>query len=103
MSELSWRKSSHSSGAGGECVEVALAWHKSSHSTGTGGNCVEVALDWHKSSHSGGGGGACVEVATHAATVHVRDSKDPDGPCLTFEPAAWTSFVTFARSRTVKV
>ncbi|MGP8297381.1 DUF397 domain-containing protein [Streptomyces inhibens] len=27
-------------------------------------------------------------------TVPVRDSKDPEGPALMFEPAAWSAFVT---------
>ncbi|MFF8790954.1 DUF397 domain-containing protein, partial [Streptomyces sp. NPDC015125] len=27
-------------------------------------------------------------------TVPVRDSKNPNGPALTFEPTAWTAFVT---------
>jgi hypothetical protein len=67
-------------------------WRKSSHSGGQGGECVEVAAAaWRKSSHSGGQGGQCVEVAT-VAPVHaiaVRDSKDPDGPELLLDAAAW--------------
>jgi Domain of unknown function (DUF397) len=52
---------------------------------------------WVKSSYSGNGGGNCVEVAPEFATlgaVPVRDSKDPEGPALTFSPAAWQSFVS---------
>lgn len=57
-------------------------------------------LAWFKSSYSGTGGGACVEVATPApSTIYVRDSKDPEGPHLTFGPAAWTSFLSLARAR----
>ncbi len=49
---------------------------------------------WKKSSWSGGNG-ACVEVASPAScTVAVRDSKDPQGPSLTFSPEAWTAFVS---------
>ncbi|WP_282695686.1 DUF397 domain-containing protein [Streptomyces sp. CC208A] len=70
-----------------------LAWFKSSYSTGDGGNCVEVALSWHKSSYSSGDGDNCVEVATCPTTVHVRDSKVPDGPQFAVAPAAWTEFV----------
>ncbi|MFF3841430.1 DUF397 domain-containing protein [Streptomyces sp. NPDC001930] len=70
-----------------------LAWFKSSYSTGDGGNCVEVALSWHKSSYSSGGDGDCVEVATCPSTVHVRDSKIPDGPQLTLSPAAWSDLL----------
>ncbi|MFI8258068.1 DUF397 domain-containing protein [Streptomyces filamentosus] len=70
-----------------------LAWFKSSYSTGDGGNCVEVALSWHKSSYSSGSGDDCVEVATCPSTVHVRDSKVPDGPQFTVAPGAWAEFV----------
>jgi hypothetical protein len=38
-----WRKSTYSTQQG-NCVEVG-AWRKSSHSTGNGGQCVEVAAD----------------------------------------------------------
>ncbi|MFE3070481.1 DUF397 domain-containing protein [Streptomyces sp. NPDC059247] len=69
-----------------------LAWFKSSHSSGDG-DCVEVALSWHKSSYSSGGSGDCVEVATCPSTIHIRDSKNPDGPQLTLGPAVWTEFV----------
>lgn len=55
-----WRKSSRSSGNGGNCVEIA-DWRKSSRSSGNGGDCVEIA-EWCKSSRSGGSGD-CVEVA----------------------------------------
>ncbi|WBB57765.1 DUF397 domain-containing protein [Streptomyces sp. WMMC500] len=52
--------------------------------------------EWVKSSYSGNGGANCVEWApAHAISgiIPVRDSKDPHGPALTFEPAAWSSFV----------
>ncbi|WP_037912121.1 DUF397 domain-containing protein [Actinacidiphila yeochonensis] len=74
----------------------ARKWFTSSHSTEQGGACVEVAYDWHTSSHSSQSGGECVEVAAHRTAVHVRDSKDPDGPMLTFAPAAWTAFTHWA-------
>ncbi|MFF2304909.1 DUF397 domain-containing protein [Streptomyces sp. NPDC058128] len=70
-----------------------LAWFKSSYSSGDGDNCVEVALAWHKSSYSSGGDGDCVEIATCPSTVHVRDSKRPEGPQLTLAPATWTEFL----------
>lgn len=54
-------------------------------------------LHWLKSSYSGGEGGACVEVATCAATIHVRDSKNTEGPMLTFAPTSWASFVSFTQ------
>jgi hypothetical protein len=76
-----------------------LTWFKSSHSGTQGDSCIEVALSWHKSSHSGTQGDDCVEVATCPDTVHVRDSKDKEGPQLAFSPAAWTAFVSYAASR----
>lgn len=49
---------------------------------------------WHKSTRSSGNGGACVEVAGNVpGVVGVRDSKDPHGPVLTFNPADWRAFV----------
>lgn len=49
---------------------------------------------WHKSSYSGGDGGDCLEVADgHPALVPVRDSKNPHGPKLVFQAAAWSAFV----------
>ncbi|MCT7354173.1 DUF397 domain-containing protein [Streptomyces sp. 15-116A] len=54
-------------------------------------------LDWHKSSYSSSGSGDCVEVAARPATIHVRDSKDEDGPQLALSPTAWTEFVTRLR------
>ncbi|MFJ8494161.1 DUF397 domain-containing protein [Streptomyces sp. NPDC094038] len=53
---------------------------------------MSTALQWFKSSYSGSEGGNCVEVAT-SATVHVRDSKTPDGPILTVSPATWSEFL----------
>ncbi|MFJ1582777.1 DUF397 domain-containing protein [Streptomyces sp. NPDC088197] len=97
--DLVWVKSSFSSDAGGNCVEFAYDWRKSSYSSDEGGNCVEVACDWHKSSHSTGEGGNCVEVAAHPQAIHIRDSKDPEGPALTVTPAAWSAFVTFAAAQ----
>ncbi|KUO16918.1 DUF397 domain-containing protein [Streptomyces dysideae] len=73
-----------------------LRWFKSSYSDGGGGNCVEVAYAWRKSSYSDDGGGNCVEVATcpHATTIHIRDSKNPDGPNLAVSGKAWAAFIT---------
>ncbi len=52
-------------------------------------------LRWFKSSYSGSGGGECVEVAASPSTVHVRDSKEPDGSRLAVPSVGWASFVTF--------
>ena len=66
---MNWRKSSYSF-ANNNCIEVA--WHKAEASN-LNGNCVEA------------GPGEC-------GNVHVRDSKNPDGPVLTFTPDEWTAF-----------
>jgi hypothetical protein len=47
---------------------------------------------WRKSSYSGSNGGACVEVGTAGLAVAVRDSKDPDGPLLSFGADTWSAF-----------
>jgi hypothetical protein len=82
-------------------MTTALTWFKSSYSGSEGGECIEVALDWRKSSYSGSGGGECVEVAACPDTVHVRDSKDPEGPALAFSAAAWTAFLEYAAAAAV--
>ncbi|MEU6243509.1 DUF397 domain-containing protein [Streptomyces sp. NPDC047024] len=74
-----------------------LRWFKSSYSNDSGGQCLETAYTWRKSSYSNDSGGDCVDVATCLSTIHVRDSKIPDGPHLSVSSAAWTSFVTGAR------
>jgi Domain of unknown function (DUF397) len=52
-----------------------------------------TSAEWHKSSYSNGNGGQCVEVARNLpGVVAVRDSKDPQGPELIFEPAQWLTF-----------
>ena len=57
-------------------------------------------LCWHKSSYSNANGGNCVEVATGlAGLVPVRDSKDPEGPNLTFTAASWAAFLAAVRAR----
>ena len=54
------------------------------------------AARWRKSSRSGEGD--CVEVADNLpGLVAVRDSKDPDGPVLTFDRSQWRAFVAGVR------
>ncbi|GEC07653.1 toxin [Streptomyces spinoverrucosus] len=75
-----------------------LAWFKSSYSGGTDGeSCVQLAITWFKSSYSSGNDGeSCVEIATTPGTIHVRDSKQTEGPRLALTPKAWAAFVTYA-------
>ncbi|MEU8206325.1 DUF397 domain-containing protein [Streptosporangium sp. NPDC049046] len=76
-----------------------MTWRKSSQSNANGGQCVEVGV-WHKSTPSG----SCVEVALtdNTQVAHkvdaerlflLRDSKDPDGPVLSFAAAEWDAFL----------
>ncbi|OLB79200.1 MAG: hypothetical protein AUI14_11025 [Actinobacteria bacterium 13_2_20CM_2_71_6] len=48
---------------------------------------------WIKAARSGGNNGACVEVRRRDDRVEVRDSKDPDGPILSFTRDEWDAFV----------
>ncbi|MEV5161797.1 DUF397 domain-containing protein [Streptomyces sp. NPDC053728] len=77
-------------------MSTELTWFKSTYSSEQGGACLEVAYDWRKSSYSGSEGGACLEVAAHPTAVHVRDSKNPDGPTFAVTPAAWSDFAAYA-------
>jgi hypothetical protein len=58
-------------------------------------------LAWVKSSYSNGQAGECIEWApAHAATTGeylVRDSKDPQGPCLALTAEQWVGLVEFAK------
>ncbi|MEU5792223.1 DUF397 domain-containing protein [Streptomyces sp. NPDC020800] len=58
----------------------------------------KTGLVFRKSSYSGGEQGQCVEVAETSSKVHVRDSKDPDGPLLTLSRADFSAFLQFATS-----
>jgi uncharacterized protein DUF397 len=49
--------------------------------------------EWRKSSRSTSQADSnCVEVADLAGNIGVRDSKNPDGPALAFDTAAWRAF-----------
>ncbi|MEV0526190.1 DUF397 domain-containing protein [Streptomyces sp. NPDC050439] len=74
-----------------------LIWFKRSYSGGSGDDCVEVALAWRKCTYSSGGSGDCVEVATSpATTIHIRDSKNPEGPQLALHSNPGRRFLTYA-------
>ncbi|MGD0245306.1 MAG: DUF397 domain-containing protein [Streptosporangiaceae bacterium] len=47
---------------------------------------------WRKSTYSSSNGGNCTEVAAAPGAILVRDSKNPDGPRLTFGPDTWRAF-----------
>lgn len=73
-------------------------WFKSSYSDGSNpSDCVEVALVWLKNSYSDSSNvNDCVEIAPTPTTIHLRDSKNPQGPRLAFAPTTWADFVTYA-------
>jgi hypothetical protein len=52
---------------------------------------------WRKSQRSNTTEG-CVEYAVARETVAIRDSKDPDGPILTFSHDSWRAFVEAIKS-----
>ncbi|MDQ0788596.1 DUF397 domain-containing protein [Streptomyces sp. B3I8] len=61
----------------------------------TAGDASELA--WFKSSYSSGNdGNSCVELAVTPGTVHVRDSKNVEGPRLELGPGTWAHFVAYA-------
>ena len=54
-------------------------------------------LHWFKSSYSDSSDpNDCVEVATTPGTIHVRDSKNAQGPRFAVTPATWTNFLQLA-------
>jgi hypothetical protein len=69
-------------------------WRKSTYSSGNGGQCIEVgAVPWRKSSYSGNGGQNCVEAGHVAAAVLIRDTKDNErGPVLRVTVSDWRRF-----------
>ncbi|ATO15310.1 DUF397 domain-containing protein [Micromonospora sp. WMMA2032] len=53
---------------------------------------------WRKSTRSSGNSGDCVEVADNVpGVVGVRDSKDRQGPALTFTAESWAAFVAHTK------
>lgn len=50
-------------------------------------------VTWIKSTRSNGSGNCVETAALPDGTRAVRDSKNPDGPVLTFAPPGWRAFV----------
>jgi hypothetical protein len=50
-----------------------------------------ASVEWQKSSRSGSS--ACVEVALVNGMIAVHDSKDPQGPILSYTGAEWLAFI----------
>ena len=53
---------------------------------------LSTQAQWHKSSRSSASGN-CVEVRRRNDIVEVRDSRNRQGPVLSFTADAWRSFV----------
>jgi hypothetical protein len=52
-----------------------------------------IGARWRKSTRSNNAGN-CVEVADNLpAVIGLRDSKDPEGPALTFSRSDWARFL----------
>ncbi|MEO3822588.1 DUF397 domain-containing protein [Actinomadura sp. B10D3] len=58
-----------------------------------------MELNWRRSSYSDNLGGNCVELAPTAHGVGVRDSKDPNGPKLLLDSAAFRAFLADIKRR----
>ena len=57
-----------------------------------------LKVPFHKAAASQGMN-SCVEAAEcECGNVHMRDSKDQDGPALTFAGAAWAAFLSGIRA-----
>ncbi|WP_200871995.1 DUF397 domain-containing protein [Actinomadura welshii] len=56
-------------------------------------------VTWRKSSWTGSQGNDCVEIGLVQHMVAVRDSKDPEGPVITFEARAWSAFLSTLKAR----
>lgn len=52
-------------------------------------------LEWRKATASGNNG--CIEVSPLRDGVALRDSKDPDGPMLTYTHHEWSAFLDGAK------
>lgn len=93
---MTWTRSTYC--ADSTCVEARKAptmntWTRSTRCGSSA--CVEVA-EWTHATPSGSLN--CVEAHTHNTEIHVRDSKNPDGPYLTFTHTEWNTFTTAIRN-----
>ncbi|MGW6736346.1 DUF397 domain-containing protein [Streptomyces sp. NPDC055013] len=60
-------------------------------------NVIPAGTPWRRSSYSSDQGGQCVEIAaTPHTTIAIRDSKNPAGPIVTLDPAAFNAFLGWA-------
>jgi len=65
-------------------------WHPNG--GGRVGDSEQSPIVWLRSTASGGGN--CVEVSFTGMEVQLRDSREPDGPVLSFSRPQWKAFIT---------
>ncbi|MDH6139534.1 transcriptional regulator with XRE-family HTH domain [Kitasatospora sp. GP30] len=62
---------------------------------------LPTAMSWFKSSYTGENGGQCVQTSHDLrplGLMPIRDSKNPDGPALTFPTTSFSAFVNGVKS-----
>ncbi|MFE5889013.1 DUF397 domain-containing protein [Streptomyces sp. NPDC056462] len=59
-------------------------------------NANLAGAQWRKSSYSSDQGGDCVEITEIPTVIAIRDSKNPAGPIVTLDPAAFNAFLGWA-------
>jgi hypothetical protein len=52
-----------------------------------------LTMAWKKSSFSGGSDDNCLEARLVEGGAEVRNSKNPDGPAITYTTGEWAAFV----------
>ena len=57
---------------------------------------MTLGQEWRKSTRSGDNGN-CVEARQRDGAVQMRDSKNADGPVLSFTPDKWDAFLAGVR------
>ena len=63
-------------------------------------NNLEInGLQWRKARRSANNG-ACVELAEANGLIVIRDSKDPEGPVLSYPAGAFRTFLEAAKRAT---
>jgi hypothetical protein len=58
--------------------------------------------EWRKSTYSEASDNECVEIRVDGDAVLIRDSKDPTGPVLRVDAAAWSGFIDAVRRDRVR-
>lgn len=56
----------------------------------------DSGISWRKASYSAGNG-ECVEVSSRLGLVSIRDSKNPQGPVLSYSAGAFKLFLDAAK------